>query len=67
MGTWEQRDRMSTDTPNVFVQAKLNWKKGQSQVIMKITGALAEPLMKKAPPHTPRICGARRWEESNVP
>ena len=47
--TREQRDVMLMDAPNMFAQAKLNRKKGQLQVIMKITGVLVEPLTKKAP------------------
>ena len=40
---------MSSDTPNAFTQAKLNHKKGQARVTMKITGVLVELLIKKAP------------------
>ena len=42
---------MSSDAPNAFTQAKLNHKKGQARAMMKITGVLVEPLIKKAP-HT---------------
>ena len=42
---------MSSDTPNAFAQAKLNRKKGQARVTMKIAGVLVESLIKKAP-HT---------------
>ena len=42
---------MTADMPNAFTQAKLKRQEGDSRVIVKIAGVLAELLMKKAP-HT---------------
>ena len=46
---WEQCGVMPSDTPNAFMQAKLNRKHGQAQAIVKITGVLVELLIEKAP------------------
>ena len=48
MDAWERQDVMSSDTPNAFMQAKLNQKKGQARAMMKITGVLVEPPIEKA-------------------
>ena len=46
----EERDVMSTDIPNAFIQAKLKQEgKGDERVIMKITGVLVDILVKLAP------------------
>ena len=46
----EERDTLSADVPNAFIQAKMpKVKKGQDRVIMKITGVLVDLLVKLAP------------------
>ena len=50
----EERDVMTSDTPNAFTQASLKREKGRARVIVKIAGKLVEPQVKKAP-HMQRI------------
>lgn len=46
----EERDVMSCDIPNAFIQAKMPVvKKGDERVIMKITGVLVDILVQMAP------------------
>ena len=47
--TKENRDMMSADVPNAFIQANLNIKDGESRVIMKITGVLVDLMVELAP------------------
>ena len=49
--TKEERDVMSLDIPNAFIQAKLkkNKKNGKQRVVMNITGVLVDILVKLAP------------------
>ena len=44
----EERDVMSLDIPNAFIQARLK-KEGKERVVMKITGVLVDILVKLAP------------------
>ena len=46
----EERDVMSSNIPNAFIQAKLKkMKNSNGRVIMKITGVLVDILVKLAP------------------
>ena len=48
----EERDMMSADVPNTFIQAELprpDESKGKEKVIMKITGSLVKILLRLAP------------------
>ena len=45
----EDRDMLSADVPNAFIQAKIKKKKGDEKIIMKITGKLVDILIRLAP------------------
>ena len=45
----ENRDVMSADIPNAFIQAKLEKKQDEERVIMKITGKLVDWLVELSP------------------
>ena len=45
----EERDTITSDTPNAFTQAHLKREKGKARVTMKITEVLVELPVKKAP------------------
>ena len=45
----ENRDVMSADIPNAFIQAKLEKKQDDERVIMKITGKLVDWLVELSP------------------
>ena len=45
----EERDIMSLDIPNAFIQAKIPRGKGEEKIIMKITGKLVDYLLHIAP------------------
>jgi len=46
----EQRNVMTADIPNAFIQASLeNLKDGDEKVVMKVTGMLVDLLVKVAP------------------
>ena len=45
----EQRDVMSADIPNAFIQAEIPNGKGDEKIIMKITGQLVDILVQMAP------------------
>ena len=45
----ENRDVMSNDIPNAFIQAELKRKPGREKVIMKITGILVDLLVQLDP------------------
>ena len=45
----ENRDVMSADIPNAFIQAKLERKQDEERVIMKVTGKLVDWLVELSP------------------
>ena len=45
----EGRDQLTADVPNAFIQAKINKKRGDKKIIMKITGKLVDVLVRLAP------------------
>ena len=58
---------MTMDTPGASTQVKLNRQKGQARVMMKTTGVLVEPSMKKAPRTHKGFCGVGTQKESDAP
>ena len=49
MTTVIDRDTLTADVPNAFIQAKINKKRGDEKIIMKITVKLVDILVKLAP------------------
>ena len=45
----EGRDMLTADVPNAFIQAKIDKKRGDEKIIMKITGKLVDVLIRLAP------------------
>ena len=45
----EERDVMSTDVPNAFIQTDMEYEEGQEMIYMKITGSLVDILVHKDP------------------
>ena len=45
----ENRDIMTTDVPNAFIQTPMEYKEGEEKIIMKITGSLVDILINKDP------------------
>ena len=43
----EERDIMTTDIPNAFIQTPMEIKEGEERVIMKITGVMVDILVDK--------------------
>ena len=47
--THEERDTVTSNTPNAFTQASLKRENDKARVIVKMTGVSVEPPVKKAP------------------
>ena len=45
----QERDVMTLDVPNAFVQTKIDQKEGEEKIIMKIRGALVDKLIEICP------------------
>ena len=43
----EERDVMTSDVPNAFIQAPIKYKQNQEKIIMKVTGSLVDILLRK--------------------
>jgi hypothetical protein len=67
----ENRDVMSADIPNAFIQANLpDMKDGEERVVMKITGVLVDLLVEidvgKYGPFMVFVNGVRKWRQNNL-